>query len=130
MPAIAAIAISDGKASPATHTFSPTTTNGQKGSLDNRSGPFPAAFENLAVEVVKPASPTGAYRLTATMKLPVTATDVGGVERVARFAKTDVTMHFSQESTEAERKDACALLSNLFANATMKEVVAKLEPLY
>lgn len=130
MPAIAAIAIADGKVSPATHTFSPTTTNGQKGSLDNRSGPFPAAFENLTVEVVKPSSPTGAYRLTATLKLPITATDVGGVERVARFAKTDVTMHFSQESTEAERKDACALLSNLFANATMMDVVAKLEPLY
>lgn len=130
MPQITAIAIADGKASPATHTFSPTTTNGQKGILDNRSGPFPSAFENLTVEVIKPSSPTGAYRLTATMKLPVTATDTAGKESVVRFIKTDVTMHFSQESTSAERKDACALLSNLFANATMKEVVEDLEPLY
>lgn len=130
MPQITAIAIADGKATPATHTFSPTTSNGQKGTLDNRSGPFPAAFENLTVEVIKPASPTGAYRLTATMKLPVTALDTAGVERVVRFIKTDVTMHFSQESTAPERKDACALLSNLFANATMKGVVEDLEPLY
>lgn len=130
MPAIAAIAIADGKVSPATHTFSPTTTNGQKANLDNRSGPFPSAFENLSIEVIKPTSPLGAYRLTATLKLPVTATDVGGVERVSRFAKADVTMHFTQESTEAERKDACALVSNLFAHATMKDIVAKLEPLY
>lgn len=130
MPQITAIAIADGKVSPATHTFNPTTTNGQKGSLDNRSGPFPAAFENLVVEVVKPTSPTGAYRISATMKLPITATDTAGVERVVRFIKTDVTMHCSQESTSAERKDACALLSNLFANATMKDVVEDLEPLY
>lgn len=129
MPQITAIAINDGKASPATHTFSPVTSNGQKGQLANRSASFPSAFETMELEVVKPATPTGAYRITGKLQLPVTAL-VNGVDQVVRFIKADVTIHASQGSTAAERKDACALLSNMFANATVKTVVENLEPLY
>lgn len=129
MPQITAIAITDGKASPATHTFSPVTSNGQKGQLANRSASFPAAYETMELEVVKPVTPTGAYRITGKLQLPVTAL-VDGVEKVVRFIKMDVNIHAHQESTAAERKDAAALLSNMFANATVKTAIENLEPLY
>lgn len=129
MPAIAAIAINDGVTTPLAHTFSPETTNGRLASWNNEAAATLAGRERITVEVVKPQSVSGAYRHSTSMLFPVLAT-VDGVQKVVRFIKADVTLHASQESTEQEKLDACTLLSNFFANPTVKDSVKKMQPYY
>lgn len=129
MPALANIAINDGAATPATHTFSSETTTGRLASWNNEAGATLASRERLTVEVVKPQSAQGAYRHSTIMTLPVPVT-VDGVVKVARFAKVEITIHASQESTEQEKKDAVTLAANLLDNASFKDSVIKMQPFY
>lgn len=129
MPPITAISINDGATTPVAHAFSPETTNGRLASWNNEAAATLAGRERITVEVVKPQTSSGAYRHSTTMQFPVLAT-VDGVQKVVRFIKADITLHASQESTEQEKLDACMLLSNFFANASVKESVKKMQPYY
>lgn len=129
MPQITAITIDDGATTPVPHVFSPETTNGRLAQWNNEAAATLSGRERLTVEVVRPSSSTGAYRHSTTLLLPVLAT-VDGAQKVVRFIKADVTIHASQESTEQEKLDACVLLSNLFANATVKDSVKKMQPYF
>lgn len=130
MPSLASISINDGKATPVAHVFSPVTTNGQKSQLANRaSSVLPLGNEELVLELSKPGTADGAYRLTGTIRQPTVAT-VDGLEVVDHESKANFALNFSQKSTSAERKDLCALVSNLFAHATVKTMAENLEPQY
>jgi hypothetical protein len=129
MPQLAAIAVADGAASPVTHTFSPTTSNGQKALLHNRAASLPRGYESLNVEVTQPGSATAAYRVIGSFLLPTVAS-VEGLDTVVRQNKVDFTFNFSQDSTEQDRKNARVMLANLLANALITTVIEKLEPLY
>nr|UOL49015.1 MAG: hypothetical protein 2 [Leviviridae sp.] len=129
MPAIAAIALADGKATPVTHTFAPVTTNGSAAELANRAASIPQGFEELDVEVRQPSSPTGSYRVEIDMVFPVVAT-VNGVDTVVRTSKMTLVYNASQLTTAAERKDHRVLMQNCLANSLVTQVIENLEPLY
>lgn len=129
MPAIAAISINDGKATPVAHVFSPVTTDGSTAEWANRAASMPQGFEGLKVNVRKPQSPTGAYRIDIEMSFPVLAT-VNGVETVVRTSKFTGTYYSSAIGPEADRKDHRVLLSNLFGSSAMASIIEKLEPAY
>lgn len=129
MPAIANIAINDGKATPVTHTFSPQTTDGSLAELLNRSATIQAGMEQLHIEYVKPRSANAAHQYKVKLVRPVTAL-VSGVDTVVRKSTTTITMNFSSDSTAADRKDEVALIRNLFTNATFASAVENLEPYY
>ncbi len=129
VPAIAPIVIADGKSTPVNHTFDPVTTNGSKGDLANRAASIPRGFEKLSLEVRQAGSSTGSHALRGEMVLPTVAA-VDGQDTVVRDNKVSFTLNFSQQSTAQDRKDAVALLKNLYDHATFIAMAEKLEPLY
>lgn len=129
MPAIANIAINDGKTTPVLHTFSPQTTDGALAELVNRSAVIQSGMEELHIEYVKPRSANAAHQYKVKLVRPVVA-QVSGVDTVVRKSTTIITMNFSQASTAADRKDEVALIKNLFSNATFAAAVENLEPYY
>lgn len=129
MPALAPIAVADGKATPVTHTFDPVTSNGQKARLANRSASIPSGQETLEIEVREPGSKTAAYAVGITMTRPVVQT-VDGQDVVVRQNKTSMTIYLAQTSSAADRKDDAIMLSNLLKHATVVDVIQNLSPLY
>lgn len=130
MPAIANIAIADGKGTPITHTFVPMTTDGSLAKLINRaSGTTLDGAEQLWIEYRAPKTKTGAHSYVIKMVRPVVGT-VDGQEVVIRKSTTNCTLNFAANSTAADRKDEVILMSNLFANATFRLAVENLEPYY
>lgn len=129
MPALANISINDGKATPVAHVYAPVTTDGSNAELANRAASIPQGFENLKVDVRKPASATGAYRIQVSLVLPTVAT-VNGVDTVVRQSQASLTINMSQLSTAVERRDMRVLLANLLQHASMTTVIENLEPIY
>lgn len=129
MPALGNIAINDGKATAVTHTFAPVTTDGSKAELANRAATIPQGYEGLKVSVAKPGSATGAYRIDIEMTFPVVAS-VGGIDTVVRTSKFVATLYESAVGPEADRKDHRVMISNLFLNTLVTQVIEKLEPIY
>lgn len=130
MPQLAAITVNDGKSTPVAHVFAPVKTDGSNAKLANRSATIPQGYEGLELSVRDPGgSKTAAYRVFGSMTLP-TVGPVNGTDAVLRASKVDFAFNFSQLSTVQERKDLLAMMSNLFAHATMKVVVENVEPLY
>lgn len=129
MPAIAALTLADGQATPVNHTFNVGTTNGSKAEWQERSSSLPAGYFVITDEVRKPASPGAAYRRIIGFNIPVTAT-VDGSLKVVRFNSGQVILNFSESSTEQERKDQLAYMTNFLLNASVKAAVPALEPFY
>lgn len=130
MPALAPITINDGASTPAAHTFDPVNSEGSKAEFANRAATIPAGYERLTVDVRKPASATGAYRVVVGFNRPTVGTLVAGQDSVVRESNNGLTLNFSQSSTLQERKDTLYLLKNLLANASFEAAVTKLEPYY
>jgi len=129
MPAIANIAINDGKATPVTHTFTPQTTDGSVAELLNRSATMPSGMEQLTIEYVKPRSANAAHQYKVKLVRPVIA-QVAGIDTVVRKSTSSIAFNFSSDSTAADRKDDVTLLRNLLTNATFALAVENLEPYY
>lgn len=129
MPAIAALSINDGQASPAAHSFAPVTTNGSKSEWADCSSTTAAGWRVLSNEARKPASATAAVRNLTNFYLPVEAT-VDGSVKVVRFNSAKVEFNFSQEATDQEKKDAVAYMANVLGNATFKAALIANEPHY
>lgn len=129
MPAIAAISINDGATTPVAHSFSVQSTNGAKAEWKERTAGSPAGFLTISHEIVNPSSPTSAYRVRIGYSFPVTET-INGVPTVTRMNSAQVTLNFAQSSTEQERKDALAFVTNFLANTNVKNSVHSIEPFY
>lgn len=129
MPAITALTINDGQASPVAHVFDPVTTTGKVAKWVNRAGAFIGAYETLVFEVREPTTKGAAYRVIGSLTRPITAL-VNGVTIVVRTNKTNFDINFSQESTLAERKDDAAMIANLMANSAIKSAIQNVEPFW
>lgn len=129
MPAIAALVLADGQTTPANHTFAPVTTTGSHAEFADRAPASPAGYLGIIHEIVKPSTPTAAYRVKMGFNLPVLAT-VGGVPTVVRNSSAQVIFNFAQLSTEQERKDALAYVKNMLANASVVTSIKDIEPFY
>lgn len=129
MPAISALSLADGQATPVTRTFEVVTTNGRLADFEERSSTTPLGYKPLSIEVRKPASPSAAHRIIVDLKIPTTAV-VNGTDVVARFSTAKLELNISQAATVAERKDLAAFVASLLANASFKNLVANVEPYY
>ncbi len=129
MPAIAAIAINDGAASPVSHTFNVVSTDGARGKWADRSPGIPTGFLTISHEVRNASSPSAAERIIMGFNVPVMAT-ADGVTSVVRNSSAQVTLNLSPSSTEQERKDLLAYVANFLANASVKTSVQNIEPFY
>lgn len=128
-PAIAALTINDGQASPAAHTFDPVTTDGSLAKWADRSPSIPAGYRSLSWEVVPPSGNRTTHKLTLGISVPVVAT-VNGVDTVVRYSSGQVVLNVHPESLLQERKDLLAYVANFLGIAGVKTSVQNLEPYY
>ncbi len=129
MPAIAALSINDGQATPVAHTFNPVTTDGSKGQWADRSPSIPAGFRTISSEVLPPSGSRTVNKVTHGFMIPVVAT-VNSVDTVVRYNSAQVILNVHPESTLQERKDLNAYVANFMVNASVKTSVENLEPFY
>lgn len=126
-PALAALAVNDGQASPVEHTFNPVSTNGAKAEWADRSPATPAGFLKISHEVSPPSGSRTVYRVTAGYMLPVLAT-VDEVEVAVRYSSAQVILNIHPDSTLQERKDLLAYVTNSLGLAGWISSVENLEP--
>lgn len=130
MPAIGNIVLADATSpTPVNHTFAPSSTDGARAKFANRSATTPRGFETLVIEVVPPNGSQGAHRVRASMGDPTEVTS-NGVTVVDHINSCELTLNFSQSSTEQERKDLVKMLANLLNDSTFVNVASKIEPIY
>lgn len=126
MPALATLTINDGQASPAAHSFVAKGTDGALSRFQELSAGTPAGFFTLSHEYVSPTNATAAHRIKLGLNVPVMAT-VDGVPTVVRNSSAQVIFNLSQYSSDQERKDLIAYVTNALSNATVKSTVVNLE---
>jgi hypothetical protein len=129
MPAIAALTIDDGQTVPASHTFSPVTTDGSTAKYADRSPSIPAGFRTISYEVSAPSGTRVTNKIQAGFNNPTVAT-VDSVDKVVRNSSAQVTLNIHPESTLQERKDLLAYVVGFFAEADIKTSVQNIEPVY
>lgn len=129
MPAIAALSVNDGLASPVAHTFSPVSTTGAKATWADRSPTIPAGFRTISHELLEPNGNRTVYRPVLGYMIPTVAT-VNGVDTVVRYNSAKVELNIHPESTLQDRKDLLAYVANSLGLATVKTSVENLEPFY
>lgn len=129
MPAIAALSVNDGLATPVAHTFSPVSTDGSTAKWADRSPSIPAGFRTISEEVAAPSGSRTVYRVTWGFMNPTVAA-VDGVDTVVRYSSAQVVLNIHPDSTLQERKDLLAYVANTLGLAGMKTSVENLEPYY
>lgn len=129
MPAIAALSINDGQATPAAHTFAVVGTTGQKAVWADKTGGIPVGYVKLTQEVREAKSSTGAHSVIFGYELPTVST-VSGVNTRARVSSAQVRFNFAQDSTDQERKDLVAYVINSLSNASVRPSVYNIEGHY
>lgn len=129
MPAIAALTINDGQATPVAHTFNPVTTDGSKAQWADRSPSIPSGFRTVSFEVLGPGGSRTVNKLASGFMVP-TVVAVNGVDTVVRYSSAQVTLNIHPEATLQERKDLLAYVKNFLGQATVQTAVENVEPFY
>lgn len=129
MPAIAALTINDGQATPAPKTFTVVGTTGAKATWADKTSGVPVGYTRVTREVREAKSKDGAHSVLYGWEFPTTAL-VNGVLTRVRVSSAQVRINFAQDSTDAERKDINALVANALLEAGHKVANANIEPHY
>lgn len=129
MPAIAALSINDGQATPAAHTFAVQGTTGLKATWLEKSAGVSAGYLRLTDEYREAKSSTGAHSRLLGLEFPTMAT-VNGVNTRVRVSSAQVRFNFAQDATDQEKKDIVAYVTNFLSNATEKPAIYNQEPWY
>lgn len=129
MPAIAALTINDGQASPAAHTFGVIGVNGNKATWADKSGGIPVGYVKFTHEYREAQSKTSAHSQILGYELPTLGT-VNGVTTRVRVSSAQVRFNYAQDSTDQERKDAVAYVINALSLASVKTAAINIEPHY
>lgn len=129
MPAIAALSVNDGLATPVAHTFSPQSTTGARAVWADRSPSIPAGYRTISHELADPNGNRTVHKVTMGFSSPVVAA-VDGSDTVVRYNSAQVVLNIHPQSTLQERKDILAYVANTLGLATVKTSVENLEPFY
>jgi hypothetical protein len=134
MPSLQNTVLTDRKATPVAHTFTPLDKSGNVGTVSENTG-VPAGSARLSVSKRVTSGPQGRSVVELKLAVPVLVTEtINGVARqkVERTAYADVSFKFDATSTEAERNDVVGMLQSAFAPAQklVNDSVVKLESIY
>ncbi len=137
MPAIAAITINDGQATPVAHTFNPVES-GLPMYQENGNTTIPAiGYPEIATSLRKATADNGVNKAMITLKVPVLETvsgsTVGGYApgpKVAYFLQFKGEVLLPARSTGSQRKDLRVMFANLLTNAQVVALVDSLEKAY
>lgn len=132
MSAIATLALNDGQASPASHSFVPVSTTGGTATWAERIATGPAFWLRLQNDVIVPNPKLGTDKpmvVRWSVNTPVGVTE-NGATTLDHFSSASVNFYFSPRASDAERKDLVAYVKNLLANSTVYDGAWKIEPFY
>jgi hypothetical protein len=137
MPAIGNVVLADGAATPVNHTFGPISVDGTLATWTDRSGGIPVGNPKLSIALRDPQGPSGVYKVTVKVLLPVleatspsTSTGIQPAPTVGYTMAMHADFLLPARSTVQNRKDILAYAKNLFTNALMNSVVVDLENVY
>lgn len=133
MSAIASIAVSDGEATPVTHTFDPLRIDGDVAYYVNRAPGYAVGFERLSLSVAPPTKQSRLYkvRLRAgfpVMEVPVTATYSGIAPAPSKAFEHgfDLVLFCPERGTLQQRKNMRYLLGNVLVNSQIISAIDSL----
>jgi len=145
MPALAAITIDDGEATPVAHTFTPLSidANGVATFID-RTGGIPIGFNRLDLSLRQPpeartgqTSSGRVYKATMRVFLPTleqtsasTSTGIQPAPTKAYDHGANVQFFLPERGTAQNRKDLLSLLRNALNDEAVETVIVDLEPFY
>lgn len=129
MPSISTLSINNGATTPVAFSFIPVSTNGSRAEWAERTSSLPTGYQVITDEVRKPVQKGGAYRRLVGFNFPTIGT-VDGQSVIVRNGSAQVIFNFSETSTDTERKDQLAFVTNFLSNAAVKAAVPALEPFY
>lgn len=124
MAAIANIAILDGAGSPATHTFTPRSTNPANYRNGSSVGSASGIVYDETIIVDVSVNPNGVSKVKLSLmtpQLPVPANSIP-----AYYCTAKVEFLLPQNATTQNRKDIRVLMSNLLLNAQVVDAVDNL----
>lgn len=126
MPAATTLTIADGQATPVNHSFTPAAQVGSKVEWNEKTAGIPGGYFVLSHELLKPGSPTAAYRVKLSLNMPSTAT-VDGSLAVVRNSSAQVVFNLSQSATLQERKDLIAYIVNALNDSDIWDSIQNVE---
>ena len=139
MPAIAALILADGQATPVNHTFGVVGIDASGvARWADRSGGIALGFPQVNISL---KGPTGAasrnFRIVSQVVLPVleqtsasTATGIQPAPTKAYDIRANIEMVLPERSTLQQRKDAAAYLKAFLASAAFVAAVENFETVY
>lgn len=124
MPSKSPFVLTDGKATPVTHTFNPTQAYGSTVEPweERSSSGVPLGASRLEIEVQQPKGKGQVYRVKVKIQVPhlISTTPPGATAPVSSVDYTDVAMlelAFHQKSTTQDRKDLRSMLIDLLSES-------------
>jgi hypothetical protein len=130
MPQLQNLVLTDRATTPIAHTFVPRDIRDNIGTVVESSG-IPIGDNRFTISSVR--TPQGKSKARVQLTVPVVQTQtINGVSTpvVVRTAYVDATFTFDATSTEQERKDLFAYISNLLGTAAVKTAAIAIEPFY
>lgn len=140
MPALAALTVNDGQATPVAHTFSPVRID-EKGvaSFYDRSGGVAIGFPRIAISLREPVVPVKAgvtsdalkrnYKAIITIDVPKLESSTS-VPTVAYVHAARIELLLPERGELQDRDDLVSYAGNLLSNATVKSIIENLEAYY
>jgi hypothetical protein len=129
MPAISALTINDGAATPVARTFAVQNASAGKATWLEKSAGVSIGYIKLTDEFREAKSPTGANSRILAVEMPTVAV-VNGVTTRVRVSSSQVRLNFAQDATDQERKDLLAFMTNALSNAILKPAISGQEPVF
>lgn len=129
MAQASAITINDGQATPVATTFNPVAVTPALSSFADRSAGIALGFRQLQVRNTFASGKSTVNRSRFDVAIPVTQT-VNGVTTVAYTLRAKVEFILPDGSTDANRKDLYAFVSNGLTNTLIRGAMRDLDPLY
>lgn len=146
MPALAALTINDGQATPVAHTFSPVRIDAKGvATFYDRSSGIAIGFPRLTVSMKEPlalnkagaSSKNRGYRSVITIDRPTlastsaaTGTGIPPAPTVSHVHSVRMDFDLPEQGTLAERNDIHAYSVNALNNVTVKSVLQNLEAFF
>lgn len=129
MPAFGSLTVNDGQTTPVAHAFAPFSKDGYSSVFVDRSPVSAIGWKKLTYQVIPQATKLAANKVGINIVDPALATVDGQVVK-ARQSTANVIFNFAPDATEQERKDLVAYTINSLSNATVKDGIIKMEPMY
>ena len=138
MPAIAAISLNDGRATPVAHSFAPVNIDATGvAKLADRSSGIALGFPVLSLSLRNPTQGNRNYKLVARVVVPTlevtspsTATGIQPAPTKAYDVLANLEFVIPERAALQERKDIQAYIKNLLSHATFTSMIENLETIY